>query len=119
MNKRFSYLAKLSWVDWLGLSLVAIGTFLALSIFWLPNLLGRLRGLGGGWYGGATGIAFGQILIAPGSIVTGVLLLLTVRPLLRFRSRALPLLLVAASVTLLICQGAACPVVDKLLSLSP
>jgi hypothetical protein len=78
MNRRFSYVAKLSWVDWLGLSLVAIGTFLALSIFWLPNLLGRLLGLGGGWYGGATGIAFGQILIAPGSIVTGVLLLLTV-----------------------------------------
>jgi hypothetical protein len=51
MNTRSSFLTKLSWVDWLAVFLVALGIFLALSIFWLPNLLARWLGLGGGWYG--------------------------------------------------------------------
>jgi hypothetical protein len=99
--------------------LVALGIFLTLSIFWLPNLLARLLGLGGGLFGGSTGIAYVQVLIAPASIGTGVLLLLLVRPLLRLRSRVLPFLLIAASVAMLVRQSAVCPVADTLLRFPP
>jgi len=119
LNRPPSFLAKLAWVDWLALSLVAIGIVSLISVFWLPALLGRLLDLGGGWYGGATGIAYLESLIGEASIGTGLLLLLTVRTLLRLRWRVLPLAFIAASVALLVGQDAVCPVVDKLTIFSP
>jgi hypothetical protein len=92
MDSRFSFVAKMSWVDWLAL--IALGSFLFATILWLPKLFPET---GGGWYSGTRfTAAFLQLDLAELTCGLGTMLF-AVRPLLALRSPLIPVLITSAS----------------------
>jgi len=94
MDSRFSLVAKMSWVDWLALALIALGSILFATVLWLPKLVPET---GGGWYSGARfTAAFLQLDLAALTCGLGTMLF-AVRPLLALRSPLIPVLIASAS----------------------
>lgn len=97
---------KLTWVEYLAAVLLAIGLFFCFSLSWLPLSIANLLHTGGGEFTGM-GEAFIQLTLGGASIAAGILLF-AIRPLLLFRSRVLPPLVILGGIALMAEQTSVC-----------